>query len=648
MPDFNDLFNLQQPHLTGRLITVPESINRITSITVPEAPGIMVLNARDLKTNSINIYDTPFPVFAEETDLYPNQPILAVFGQEPDTLELFCRNVKVEGTFSEPEAPEEICSRTFVSGSLTPDPTRQLREITTEYRIRRYDRTLLHMHRIFAVMNDGLLHLSLSSQWATHLKKCVSTALDLDWNRIVFHDQGLQAREDQLLFLPSMYAVIAACAAVKSEKMIELDVPLRSVHPALTFNTKTLLTEEGVPVSQTSTVTADTGAVPYCTEEYIRNLIAGCTPVCKLEKLEVTVRVMKSGGEPGLFFGDLGYSDALAATERHYSQVAKFSEQIPSEFRALHSGAEYPQIRTSDTKQVMKDLIERAAETSRFSRNYFAFTQQGLFNSSVASLLSYSRGIGIACGEGVQGFSNINEMLNTFVTHVKYTEDGKLYIDNNLATKKTIRTAVEEIAMKELKIKREQIVFADLDTGNEDLGPYTLSRAICFLPGSVQKACREIKEELEKGKTLPLDIVSQEITTKKSLFNSHTCGCTIAEAFMDPALIALHITKIRIFLHTGTIFNEFSFQDSVRKEAIAAINANFPCLAGTPDFEIDCTTDPELENGSVSSLVKGMVIAACGDAVEQAMNSRTEVLPLTAQDIMQRYTEKPDENQLHN
>lgn len=639
MLDTSDILDLNRPHMTGRIISAPRSCTTAELISVPSQGKTLVLSAEDMGTNCIEIDGMKVPVLAGENIVYDNQPLIAVFGNDTDSTERICNNIKIEYSDVDYEQRKVNAFKTdsYKWGIEEPHGD-NYRTFTSTFVQKRYSQSLMSCNRILAAKDEeDNVHIMAASQWPAHVRKSVAAVLDIPASKVIIHESRFFSSQDQLLFLPSFAAAIAAVAAVRTGKLMELVVPMYSTQPEIEIITSTTVDEEGSPVFQKSIATANLGAFPFYADEYIKSILEGCNPVYKLKGLEIDVTINRSPLSPAVFFGDLGFSTALTATEKHYSKLAVQMGTIPSEWKKANCGGEIPALRTSDMKDNMAALIGQCADISEFNRLFSIFSQPALPKANLTSFLGYRRGVGIACGEGIQGLSNHEPELSHFMAEMVLYAGGRLEIVGGVAFKRSMMDICSDVVLSILDLKRENIVFRNTDTDNKlDMGPYALSRSICFFPQAVMDGCRRIAKTLKKkDKKFPIREPIGKITVKKnsSLFNSHACGCLALSVEIDPVLLVPRVTKVWSRLSMGKVFDMVRLKHKAMRKIISAVQEVFPGYDSSFDIDIEIESNPDLLPGSVSSLLSALTKSAATEAIELALGKPVEHLPLTADDI---------------
>ena len=639
MLDNSDILDLNRPHMTGRIIAAPRSCTTAELISVPSQGNILVLSAEDMGKNSIEIDGMKIPVLAGENIVFDNQPLIAVFGNDTDTTENICKNIRIEYSDVDYEQRKTNAFKTdSYKWGIEEPKSGNLRTVTSTFVQKRYSQPLMSCSRILAAKDDeDNVHIMAASQWPAHLRKSVAAVLDIPPSKVIIHESRFYSSQDQLLFLPSFAASIAAVAAVRTGKLIELVAPMTSSQPQIEITTTTMVDDNGRPVFQKSVARADLGAFPFYADEYIKSIFEGCNPVYKLKGLEIDVSIIRSALSPAVFFGDLGYSTALTATEKHYSKLAVQLGTIPSAWKKDNCGGEIEKLRTSDLKDNLSTLISQCAEISEFNRLFSIFSQPSLPGANLTSFLGYRRGVGIACGEGIQGLSNVEPELSHFKAEMVLYEGGRLEIVGGVAFKRSMMDICSDIVLSILDLKRENIVFRNTDAENKlDMGPYALSRSICFFPQAVMDGCRRIAKNLKKrNKTFPIREPIGKVSMKKdvSLFNSHACGCLALSVEIDPVLLVPRVNKVWTRLSVGKVFDMVRLKHKAIRKIITAVQEVFPGYDSSFDIDIEIESNPDLMPGSVSSLLSGLTKSAAAEAIELALGKPVEHLPLTADDI---------------
>lgn len=646
MLDTADILNLNNPHMTGRIITAPAGGATLQRISVPAQDNVLVLSYADMGENTIEIDGMKIPVLAGDTADYDNQPVIAVFGNDDDSTDFLCRQIKIEYS-PVPEGvrePVAFKTRSYTWGDCSEPEGEGFRTVRTTYTTKRYSSPLMNLTRILAaVSEDNKIHILVPSQWPGHVRRSVAAILNRPVADIIMHESRFYSKEDQLLFNPSFGACIAAVAAVRTGRLVELVLPMSSCHPAVEITTETVLDADNAPVIQRSLVKADLGAFPYYSEEFVRSIVAGCTPVYRLRGLEIEVHIEKTPLEPAVFFGDLGYSTALSATERQYSEVAGQTGADPSEWKAQFCGAVINEVRRSSVSDKISKVVNDCAEASNFRRLYSIYSQPELKNSFLSSFLGYNRGVGIACGEGIQGFSKHETSLPSYGAEFVLYEGGRLEVVGGAAFKQSMENIISDLILAELNLKRENIVYRSADEeGFADMGPHTLSRSVCFFPETITEGCRLIAEAEKAGQPYPIrqKIRTYAAESRNTFFDSFTCGCLALSLEIDPVLLIPKVTKVWARLAVGRVYDIVRMKHKARRNIITAVNSLFSGSDNAFEIDIEIEEDPALPPGSVSSLLTGLTKAAAAEAIELALKKKIDRLPLSVADMIPEEKEK--------
>ncbi len=634
MPDVSDIFNIQNKHLTGRLIVAERVGAVISDISMPNVEHILVLSGADLKENRIRVGKVDIPVLSDDKIVYRRQPVLAVFAQDNDTLASFCSKINIvytEGDGDNGKIKEN--SATWSVGEF-PETGNGLTVISSKFHVKSFEKALLTEQRILAREVDGKLHIKVASQWPAHVRKSIARTTGIKEEDVIIHEVRVHAPDDQLLFWPSFAAVIAAQAALRSGRLVEFNVPMPSIQPDIMFEISTGVSNDGQPVFQKTHVAVDLGAFPHYTAEYARSVVAGCVPIYHVPAQEVTIDLYSSSRFPGVFFGDLGYSMALAALENHYSHLAGLASN-PQDWKIEHSGAEVESVRQSDCKNMHAQVIRDCADAASFSRLYSAYSQKNIQKTYLSPMFSYSRGVGLAAGDGIQGFSSKNGDIYGYSARMTLTENNKVIISGSLAYKKAMVEIVKGIIHDNLDVPTDDIVFENIsDEMENDLGPYTLSRTVSFFPNAVEKACKNIMFKKGNGTALP---ISEKLTfddmDKNILYASHSCGAVSLELEVDPLLFEPVIRKACIRLCVGKVFDLARLEYKAKQELTTIVRKFFPCSDKYFDVDIVTVVNPEIRTGSVSSLIRGLTISATCQALGQALGCTVSEIPVTVEDI---------------
>ena len=447
MLEQSELFDLSKKHLVGKLVTSNVSSGMIEEIVFPDEgqfKHILVLSASDFATcPKIDIMNESIPVFASDKVSYKGQPILAVFGYETEDVDLFCKEVKISYQI-QPDSEDYKSiqySDPFIwsFGSTDDYFTDQAKVFKSSFEVSPYPKQMLGDQRIFAVESESYMNIRVASQWPIHVRKSVAKALGASISDVLIYPYAYYAPYDQLILQPSILSAFVAMAAKQSGELVELSYPVLSYQPKLSMTHETAYLEDGTPIADKSSCTIDLGAFPIFTEEICHNILAGMISVYPLKAAEVSITILKSTTMPANFFGDLGYSMALAGTENHFSSLAASLGIQPGIWKKervheiIQKGSHICQAvkEGSDFSKLEKTLTD-IMESSWYSRKYAANTQKALFKGKMNPLVNYSRGIAIAVGDGIMGFSqqfNANAKYNLTII---MKENGTLVVNTGM------------------------------------------------------------------------------------------------------------------------------------------------------------------------------------------------------------------------
>lgn len=636
------LFDIKKKHLVGKMVFTTKGGVGIRSVEFPEARNIMIITEEDLTKSSIEFFGDSLPVFAHGFSDYAGQGLCAVFGPDWESVDGFISAIRIEYE-EETQAPEPVVveEKTWTSGKIPDFTDKALRPdiIGTRFEIHRHNASLLGDQRILACHADGKISVKLASQWPVHVRDCIAASLGLSRRVVEIYPVHFQAIYDQLMINPEIAAVVASAAAVKSDGLVEFNMSMTSFHPEMSFKIATLLDQKKNPVSQFAEITVDLGAYPVLASEYINAILAGVNPPYGLDSAQTTVTITKSGNHPVCSFGDLGYGMALSAAENHYSRVISTIGEKQTEWRSEH--LEITSVKktlySSSQFDTLAHTLDDCAKDSWFDRQYAVNSQKGLANNGVNPFVRYSRGIGIACGQGVQGFSNKFKYLNQYSITGTYTKEGKVKISSGMVPSVGMGEIWSDIVSNGLGVESNDIIFTDINnTDVSDVGPSILSRSIKTVPVLLEEFVSQVNEKLKNPEIeLPVKLTCFiNHSDKKELFCSDAYGTVVLSLHIDPVLLVPVIDKVWAKVQFGKIYDMAKTTNRIRQLISQTIGELCPSAQNTYEVNLEVRENPEKPVASASSLVRGLTSAALISALSQSLGHTVYILPLHEENIL--------------
>lgn len=650
MPEQSELFELNRKHLIGKLVTSTVSSGRIAEISIPsenQFKHMLVLSASDFAANpEIAIMDESIPIFASDEVSYKGQPVLAVFGYETEDVELFCKEVKVSYQIR-PDSEDyksEQYGEPFVWNYGNTDDffTEQTKVFKSSFETTPFPKQMLGDQRIFAVKKDSKMHVRVASQWPIHVRKAVAGALGCNLGNVLVYPQSYYAPYDQLIVQPSVLSAIVAMAAEQSGELVELSFPIESWQPRMTIEHETAYLADGTPVADRANCVIDLGAFPIFTAEVCHNILAGMISVYPLKSAEACITIMRSSTPPANFFGDLGYSIAQAGTENHFSNLAISLGMQPGAWKLArvkdigHKGSPICESikEGSDFSKLEKSLTSMM-ESSWYSRKYAANAQKTLYMGKMNPLVNYSRGIGIAVGDGIMGFSQQFNASAKYNLSVTLTEEGQIMVNTGMNCEKSMTNIWKQTIRQFLPVSDEDIFFLDVnDPLIIDLGPSALSRKIGIVSALLMKACSEISRKKEFSR-LPITVnADYEADFSDPFYFSSCIGSVAVDLHIDTVMLAPVIDNIWVDIHLGHVFDTDKLLKKARHTITTVLSDICPRISSKCNIEIKVDQDGSFTSSSLTAALRGLTISALVGALSQALGHSIRRVPVTSDDIL--------------
>ena len=639
--------------LHGIVITSSIGAGKISEIKIPTLDNNYVLvAARDIPgTNRVRVLDNATALLTSSQVSYRQQPILALFGYDSESVQLKSREIQI--SYDEPSAEEpssnispkseQIVSAPFTyrygnMEAATSDETLLSMEHTYRYSGTGY--TNSNITRISVDIEGDKLHVYLPTQWPAHVRETISEVTTFPKKRIIIHRLPFYAPHDEMLIGPTSLAAIASVASIKAQCPVQLQCKIESYRPEITIERKSWYYPEGKPQAEAISVIVDQGSAPLFTEEMSNQLIAGLVPIYPLEALSVSITFKTSNNPPAHFFGDLGYCDALASTESHYNEIARLTGYTSYAWRlkfASESSSHLPVIKF-DKLSKLKDVITDVATRSDFQRKNAAYEMQLTMKIRLSTFFNYSRGAALACGSGISGFSSECKSLPQQSVQVQLNPNNKVECNTSFYTNGASVEIWKQIICEELGVEKGNISFPSDDQEMMDSGPSVLSANSGRMPQQIQRACTQIKE---KRFVQPLPICESVLNArmggaKGSLFLSNSWVALALELEIQAVTLQPMVRNVWVAISTGKVFDEHALRSKIRHTIVSTLREGGALLSSDKSFAIDIVIKEEGDqiSSSVTSALKGIATAAYVSALQQALGSHIPKVPVTGDIIL--------------
>ncbi len=627
--------------LHGMIVASSVDAGRIEEILLPELDNNFVLvTTRDIPgTNRVRVLDASTPLLTSSTISYFQQPILALFGYDSESVQLKAREIKISyqlPTAEQQEKPAiESNPYTYQYGNLgaaTDDAT--LLTMERMYRYSGSDYQGNTLTRISVEMEDDILHLYTPTQWPSHVRETVSETTGIPKRRILVHRLPFYSPHDEMLTAPSSLCAIAAIACIKSGNPVDMLCKVESFRPELSIKRKSWYFTDGRVQAEQIDVLVNQGCEPMFSDEMANQLVCGLVPLYTLNALFISIVFSSSNTAPAHFFGDLGYSDALCSTEAHYSVLAKLTGYNPITWRlkfASDSSIHNQTIRC-DKYTKLKELINEVSERSDFQRKNAAYEMQHQMRIKLSTFFNYSRGTALACGSGISGFSSECRSIPQQSVQLTLNPNNKVEVNTSFYHNGSSADIWRQIIVEELGISKNDISFVEDQREMLDSGPSVLAANSGRMPQQIQRACNLIKD---KRFVQPLPICESVLSpkqpdTKGSLFFSNSWVAVALELEIDSVILQPLVRSVWVSVSLSRIFDEQVLKSKIRHIIVTTLREDGALLSHRNDFNIDIsiTSGGDQISSSITSALKGVVTAAFITALEQALGSAVAKIPV--------------------
>ena len=632
--------------LHGYIVTSSVDAGRIEEISLPTLDNNFVLvTTRDIPgTNRVRVLDASTPLLTSSVISYYHQPILALFGYDTESVQLKSKeiNISYQLPSGEEVSPQvETKPFSFQFGNMEEaikEEGLEVLERTYRYSGSNYESNTLS--RISVVLEDDILHITTPTQWPSHVRETVSDVTGIPKRRIVIHREPFFAPHDEMLITPSTMCAIASIACLKGNCPVEILINAESIRPDLTIKRKTWFFSDGRAQAESIEAVVDQGSVSLFSDEMANQLIAGLVPLYSLMSLSISITFNTSRKRPAHFFGDLGYSDALCSTESHYSALAKLSGYNPLTWRLKFASesTSHSQVIRSDKYAKLKELITTVSESSDFQRKNAAYEMQAQMRVKLSTFFNYSRGVALACGAGISGFSSECRSLPQQPVQITLNPNNKVEVNTSFYTIGSSAEIWRQIISEELQVSKSDITFVEEQKEMLDSGPSVLTANSGRMPQQIQKACNQIKE---KRFVQPLPICESVLSPKQpgmkgSMFLSNSWVATALELEIDSVTLQPLVRRVWCAVSLSRVFDEQSLRSKIRHTIVTTLREAGALLSHSDTFNIEITIKDEGQqiSSSITSALKGVITSAFISALEQALGYPVGKIPVDGETLL--------------
>lgn len=670
---------IKRAHLLhGVVVRSTVSTGVVKSIEIPDFPeSVLVLTSSMIPgSNAVRVLKETMPLLAGEAISYAGQPVLAVFAPTSEMALTAARKISI--TYGKPEVPEEHSSDLAAAKEAGPIPGKESTDnelpaspqSPNEYRsktikwgspeklFREADTVIEHRYYTgsedslrstpagaLAEEVDGVMIIHAATQWPFHVREVVSETCGLSKRKIAVLHAEYHPTHDEKLIFPSVYGALCAIAAIKTgrpARIIDFEPARR---PEMEITRRTALTEDHLPLAEEVEVNINAGAFPFFADEMIQQTAAGAMPPYDIAGIKINVRIFTSANPPRHNFLGLGFSNTQFTLEAHFTTLAQRSNTSPLSWRIKHlaNSKTRPADQIKIRYNLLKELLEQTAKRSDYNRKYAVYEMQKSRQETISPFYRYARGIGIACGYGITGFSK------------HFTEEKKHSVTVTLEEKNLVTISLsivepdaekiwKQIVSEQLGVDPSEVVIQHGDTTHiPDTGPSLLRRDLFQITGLIARSCESIKSQRFK-EPLPIKVkrgFKQGASRSTPPFSGLNWGAVVVELEIDSVSLEILVKGIWGTFETGRVFNEERVLSTLSKalnEAVCQCGATRRPGKEQPSIDIVIAESEQTLPTSASESGSGLIAAAFASALTQALRTPIRSLPIGAEGIMKIIT----------
>ena len=353
-----------------------------------------------------------------------------------------------------------------------------------------------------------------------------------------------------------------------------------------------------------------------------------------------SVKITSSPTPLAAFCGSLGYSEALASTEYHISRLAEIAGTTPHLYRTIiekdkRKFTDYiPGFDLDGQKKCTDTIVAKSSFDRKWSANTFQNEEFGL--------IGYLKGIGMATGAGIAGFSTTLSKETGFSAMMTFTQKQNVTINTSAITHPgTMKLWKKRISDRIIPGRPEGVMFLDPGPDTMDSGPDVLSRIVASFTLQLDSAAKRLNV-LKETEKLPVSIkFDAENTYYPCEFENSGYGAVVCEVHIDKLTMIPSVSGVWASFTFPSIMDRTSLENSLRRTIIMTLRENGMDIPLSCHINIDISdegTDDTIS--SVQQLARGLTLGALANAMHQAAGNKASSLPISAEEINEVFNEE--------
>lgn len=617
--------------------SLPDLDSRFVAVTTKDIPD----------TNTIDLFEDSFELLSSTKISYLGQPILALFGPDVESVEVKSRQIEVEYQLSGNEregSPTKMKLREHRWGDLAAVASRSASTLERAYVERQSQSHPNQIESIRCQVQDGVISIEMATQWPYLVREIVAKVCVKRLQDVIITPLPYYTKHNEYLVESALLAALAAVAANKSNRAVQLNNCYPKNRGATHITRKTFLSEEGRPLGEEILVRVNLGGKTLFSDEIFNQMKAALIPLYPLEACSIRFEALSSSQPPMAYFSDLGYSTALFSTEAHASAMAREEQVSPANWRNKYyeESSQLTDIVSLQPLSQLKDLIDLVCTASDFSRHNAVYDLQRRTRKGLSTFLSYTRGIGLASAAGVSGLSAQFPSLDSFTLSLTLDTNDRVIVNSSHTLDAETRLIWQQLIVKELGVDVAEISIAEGSTRELlDSGPTLLGEELERAGIMIYNCCQTIKRR-RFNDPLPITTTASgrsAMPTEHRLFASSGWGAMVLELEINTIDLVVEVRHIWCSLSFSMVKNSASLKAACHKTIVRTLNE---CNALLPynsekGSQIELMIEPGGEHelpSSIHQALRGMVMASLSSALSQALNQDFSTLPVIADDII--------------
>lgn len=565
----------------------------------PLPAGYLCITPSDIAAENISLQMADrIPLFADTSVSYKGEPLGLIVGPDAGTCDELAKSTVAE--YEEEE--EEMEWESFSSSQIVFRQTTEYGDVDqafsaspsverATYRNGIFDHHYSEPMGAIANWEYDKMAIYCASQWPSHVRKSVASAMKVAEGEIVVRPTYLGRSLDGRLWYPSVVASQAAVAVRLCGKPVKLlytreeDFLYTPKQARSSVTIRSATDEQGKLQALDIKLIINVGAYNPLAQELVQQAVAAITGIYACPAIHLEAYAIRSNILPLGAMGSIGANHAFFSIEAHMNHLAQRLGKAPAEIKLLNmlvKGSSNFGAPALDYEIPFAKIHKNLERISDYKRKYASY--ELVKKRDPGCREGIVRGIALTIGYQTGRSFSDQAAMNAYSVETTLDRNLDLVISTQAAIgSESLRLMWKKTAAAALSIREDKVHFASPDTDSTIRGgPLTLSRGATTVNKLIERTCRSIQKKRFRD-SLPITAKAQTKVPHDTglasvqhmggqLFDSASWCGTAVEVEIDTVSGEPKPIAVWMVIDAGRIVAKELALSSLRASIISALN----------------------------------------------------------------------------